>query len=65
MWKKDLFLSPENRYFHLLFREIPDDWFVKKNDFHKQKEKFLETFNQIKEKSLINTMIHFDSKFCG
>ena len=63
MWKKDLFLSPENRYFHLLFREIPDDWFVKKNDFHKQKEKFLETFNQIKEKSLINTMIHFDSKF--
>ena len=57
MWKDS---SPENRYFHLLFREIPEDWFIK-NDFQ-AKEKFLKTFNQIKE--IINyTMIHFDSKF--
>ena len=31
--------------------------------FISKKKKFLKTFNQIKEKSLINTMIHFDSKF--
>ena len=65
MWAKDLFKGTDIRYYHLLFRdlnfELIDKSLVDKIEFSKQK--FLSSFSDINEKSLINKMLYFDTKF--
>ncbi len=65
MWSKDLFKGPDIRYYHLLFRdmnlEFIDKSFYEKLEF--SKKKFLDLFNNINEKSLINKMLYFDTKY--
>lgn len=65
MWSRDLFKGPDIRYYHLLFRDMNLEFIDK--SFHEKlqfsKKKFLDLFNDINEKSLINKMLYFDTKY--
>tara|TARA_B100001250_G_scaffold413364_1_gene447251 strand:+ start:2135 stop:3979 length:1845 start_codon:yes stop_codon:yes gene_type:complete len=65
MWAIDLFQGPDIRYYHLLYRDFNLDWlednFVK--EIENSKNSFLNIFNSTNEKSLINKMLHFDTKY--
>jgi asparagine synthase (glutamine-hydrolysing) len=65
MWSDDLFTEPAKRYEKVLNRHIPESWLTEhtKQLSKKSEEVFMEKINSINEKSLINKMLHFDTKY--
>ncbi len=65
MWSTELFTDTATRYELILDRNIPKNWLTSKSTelTNNAKATFLEEMNKIKEKSLINNMLHFDIKY--
>tara|TARA_B100000427_G_scaffold329655_1_gene346865 strand:+ start:3421 stop:5280 length:1860 start_codon:yes stop_codon:yes gene_type:complete len=65
MWSTELFTDTATRYELLLDRNIPKNWLTSKTNelTNNARTTFLEEMNKIKEKSLINNMLHFDIKY--
>ena len=65
MWSKDLFGGPDLRYYHLLYRDFNPNWLKESvsKDINNTKSIFLNILNEINETSLINKMLHFDTKY--